>query len=62
MAAAAVGAKFSIVDVVGAMTVAATPIDRFDLVQRHAVTVVTADLNMGSVDAEIGLQVVIESP
>jgi len=49
-------------NVIGAMTVAATSVDGFDLVQRHSMTVVTADIDMSTLKRDIGLCVVIESP
>jgi len=49
-------------DIVRAMTVAAATVYSFDPVQRHAVTVVTTDIDMRTVEREVGLQVMIESP
>ena len=62
MAATAVGTEFTIVDVVGAMTVAATTVNGFDFCQGHAMTVVTTHLDMRAVEREVSLQVVIKSP
>lgn len=62
MTTPAIGAEFAIVNVVRAMTVAATAIDGFHLDQRHAVTVVARDLDMGTIEREVCLQVVIEGP
>jgi hypothetical protein len=62
MAAAAVGAEFTVVDVVGAMTIAATSIDGFDFCKGHTMTVVAADLDVSAIQREVGLQVVIKGP
>lgn len=62
MAAAAVGAEFTVVYVVGAMTVTATSVDGFDFCKRHTVTVVATDLDVSAVQREVGLQVVIKGP
>lgn len=62
MAAAAVGTKFAVMDVVRAMTVAAVPVDALDLVQGYSMAVVAGDLDMSAVQREVGLLVVIEGP
>ena len=55
MAAPAVGAEFTVVYVVGAMTIAATSTDGFDLCKGHTMTVVTTDLDVSAIQREVGL-------
>ena len=62
MAAPAVGAEFTVVYVVGTMTIAATSIEGFDFYKRHTVTVVAPDLDVSAMQLEVGLQVVIKGP
>lgn len=62
MAASAVGAEFAIMNIVGTMAVTTTAFDGPDFIQRHAVTVVTANVDVGTVKGEVGLQIMIEGP
>ena len=62
MATAAVGAEFTIVDVICPMTVTAVAGGAFDLVQRHAVTIVATHVDVRPVKREVRLQIVIEGP
>lgn len=62
MAAAAVGAEFSVVHIVRAMAIPAATADVFHLFQRHAVTVITAHTDMRADEREGGLHTMIESP
>lgn len=62
MAASAVGAEFAIMNIVCAMAVATIALDRSNFFQRHAVTVVTANVVVGAVKGEVRLQIMIKGP
>lgn len=60
MTSTAVGAKFTIVYVIGAMAVATGVADALHGSQRAAVTVVAGNICMGAIQAEARLHVVIK--
>lgn len=60
MAAATVRAKFAIVDIVRAMTVAAAVAGSLHRCQRTAVTVIASDIQVSTVYFETGLGIVIK--
>ena len=62
MAAPAVGAELAIMNVVGAMTIAATSVDGFDFCKRHTVTVVAGNRIVGTVKRKVRLQTMVEGP
>ena len=62
MAAATVRAKFTVVDVVGTMTVGAAVANPPHRCDRTAVTIIASDTQVGAVNLETGLCIVIEQP
>lgn len=62
MAAATVGAEFTVVYIAGAMTIAAGIANTLHRSQRTPVTVVAGNINMGAIQTEARLRVVIEQP
>jgi hypothetical protein len=60
MTAAAVSAKFTIMNVVGAMAATATAVDGEHFVQWHSMTVIATDICMGTTQRKIGLHIVVE--
>jgi hypothetical protein len=62
VATAAICAKFTIVDIIRDMAVAAPAVAGFDPVERHAVTIVTTNFDVSTLQGEISVQIVIEGP
>ena len=62
MAAAAVGSKLAIVNVVCAMTITATAVDRLYPGQGRSMAIVAANFGVCATKRKVGLQVVIERP
>lgn len=62
MTTAAVGPEFTIVIIVGPVTIATVPIDVFHLVEWAAMAVVAGDGDMSALEQKVGLLVVIERP
>jgi hypothetical protein len=62
MTAATVWAEFTVVIIVGAMTATAAVACLLHRRQRTAMTVITGDINMSTVDHEVRLRVVIKQP
>lgn len=62
MAAAAVRAEFSIVYVISPMTVATAVACPLHRCQRTAVAVIAGDIQVGAVNNEIGLCIVVKQP
>jgi len=62
VAAATIRAKFTVMNIIGAMAAAAASIDRFDPVERGSVARIAGNFGVSAFKRKIGLYVVIERP